>query len=76
MCCNRWWNEYVVIMLIVITVPLLVVIVVAVPMTIVMVTAHAFAVPLLIVIIARETVRGLHVDKATTHAEATLTTHV
>ena len=58
MCCNRWWNEYVVIMMIV------------------MVPAHAFAVQLLIVIIACEAVRGLHVDKATTHVEPTLTIHV
>ena len=58
MCCNRLWNEYVVIMMIV------------------MVPAHAFAVQLLIVIIACEAVQGLHVDKATTHVEPTLTVHV
>jgi len=45
-------------------------------MMIVMVPAHAFAVQLLIVIIACEAVRGLHVDKATTHVEPTLTIHV
>ena len=45
-------------------------------MMIVVAPAHAFAVQLLIVIIACETVRGLHVDKATTHFEPTLTIHV
>ena len=76
MCCNWWCNQYVVIMLIVVTVPLLIVIVVAVPMIIVMVPAHAFAVPLLIVSIGKEAVRILEVDKATIHDEPTIPIHV
>ena len=55
---------------------LMMLIVVAVPMLIAMVPAHVFAVPLLIVIIACEAVRGLRVAKGTIHVEPKLFLHV
>ena len=62
----RWWNGYVLLMLIV----------VAVPMLIAMVPAHVLAVPLLIVIVACEAVPGRGVAKGTIHVEPTLFLHV